>query len=805
MIWLISACILHSQIAWAISESVNAVGSVETVSSVDGMFEQLAPLTSALDESKVDLEEKVFALNFDSAEIVRFVTDEIGFQAYPGLLRSAHGTLISQSGNALDQGVLLAKLLNDAGYEARVVQGRLSMEDAQRLLMQMKGPSTWPSAWEESGQSRVESWVRQKSGGIPSDEALGAEFDRIVGESVAAHDTIRAQVEAIVDRGGSGSMVDRLVRESLDYFWVEHRLGPGDPWQSTHPAFAGAPPPSPEAQGYLADTIPANLQHRVRIAVKAETRSGGAIQVADLMTPWERPAANAAYRPQTIAVLPYNGQTADSNAYLETAATQAEMFALTWNEGLAPGAKVFTLEGDILPLDALSAAGGAFKRVSDKTSAATNALSGLGLSKAEQAEQAPAKRLERLWIEYSIIAPGGQVRTMQRHLLDLGEDGTRFVHQQPVSEQEWAPEARAALLQSRSLLAATGPVNPGWLTRALLDSASEGRATLRALEQRAAESDASIGPQILNGLDPLPDTRWIKYLFATHTSTGFGDSGVAYLHQPALVSFNHGVRKGQNGLRAYEQIDILFNARRVLELTGEGLISAPGTAALAGVMQTQAEYRQLQSRGAEIKNSAFQQLSGFAGEMLRISPTESAALAKSGMTPGALRAAERELSAGYALLVPRTSDVDYWWRIDPSTGTATGMGITSGGYGGVTVAEFLFVLGLVAGTLLMYIGFYNCFTGDDTGLALFCCLVDSWLTGIIVAAFAFVAAQATAAALLALEGTVAVGPGVTTLAAEYKLTEMVIAITNFILWDGGSAAISFTDFRIAACGTLTGT
>ncbi|MEM7053386.1 MAG: transglutaminase domain-containing protein [Pseudomonadota bacterium] len=795
-IWLTAIALLHSQFAWAVTQSSSAVNSIRTVSSVDELFEQIEPLRSALDDAQLELEETLFAMNFDAEEIVRFVTEDIYFQAYPGLLRGAAGTLISRSGNALDQSVLLAKLLKDAGAEARIVRGRLEPGDVQRLLSAMSGPSTWVSPWAEGGQNRVETLLSEQFNGTSLVEPVQADFDRILEKTTFAFEGIQPQVDAIVRNAHPRSIEAVLIEELQDYFWVEHRIGPGDAWQSAHPAFADAEPPSPEAVEYMADSIPAALQHRVRIEVKLERRMGSAVEQIALMSPWERPAANAAYLPQTIGVLPYNGSTADSNQYLEQAASKAELFVLTWNDSIAPGAQVFTLQGDTLPLDALSPAGEFIKQVSDRVTSAVDALSGIGLNDAERAEQEPAKRLGRMWIEYSIIAPGGQKRAMQRHLLDRAEDGSRFVHQQQVNEEHWLSEARAALLQSRSLLVATGPVNPAWLTRELLDSASEGRPTLQALERRVAQADPSIGPQILNGLDPLPDNRWLKYLFASHTATGFSETGAAYLHKPALVSFNHGVRSGAEGLRGYEQIDILFNARRVMEFTDEGLIRAPGAAAFAGVLETQVEHRQLMARGADQMDSAFVKLSDASSGMRRLSPSDRNALKELALAPGAQRAAERELAAGYALLIPSVDAADHWWRIDPETGTATGMAVTAGGYGGATVAEYLFVLGIGIGTLLMYYSFYKCYQ-DESGLALFCCLVDSWLTGIIVAAFAFLAAQLTAMGLLYLAGS--------TVATASAFDTMVIAIINFIFYDGASTAISFTDFRIAACGTITGT
>ena len=87
-----------------------------------------------LDHTQFDIAELGYTLDGDAEKIINFVQTEIGFEQYPGLLRGAQGTLLSRAGNALDQSVLLERLLLDAGYEAKINHGTLEGADAQRLL-----------------------------------------------------------------------------------------------------------------------------------------------------------------------------------------------------------------------------------------------------------------------------------------------------------------------------------------------------------------------------------------------------------------------------------------------------------------------------------------------------------------------------------------------------------------------------------------------------------------------------------------------------------------------------------------------
>src|SRR5690606_19333666 len=94
-------------------------------------------LRGYIDRSQFDLEALLDTLYYDEEEIIAFVRDNIYFEQYPGLLRGAQVTLSSRAGNALDQSLLLAQLLKDAGLDARIARGRLSVDEAEALLLKL--------------------------------------------------------------------------------------------------------------------------------------------------------------------------------------------------------------------------------------------------------------------------------------------------------------------------------------------------------------------------------------------------------------------------------------------------------------------------------------------------------------------------------------------------------------------------------------------------------------------------------------------------------------------------------------------
>lgn len=67
-------------------------------------------------------------------DIFRWIRDEIAFEPYSGSLRGPEGALTARSANAVDQSLLAAAMLQEAGYPHRFVTGRLAARDAEAIL-----------------------------------------------------------------------------------------------------------------------------------------------------------------------------------------------------------------------------------------------------------------------------------------------------------------------------------------------------------------------------------------------------------------------------------------------------------------------------------------------------------------------------------------------------------------------------------------------------------------------------------------------------------------------------------------------
>ena len=73
------------------------------------------------------------------------VATEVRFEPYTGIRRGAIGTAVAQSGNAIDQSLLLARLLRSLGYQVRFVEGTLDASAQAILLEGMYPPKIAPA------------------------------------------------------------------------------------------------------------------------------------------------------------------------------------------------------------------------------------------------------------------------------------------------------------------------------------------------------------------------------------------------------------------------------------------------------------------------------------------------------------------------------------------------------------------------------------------------------------------------------------------------------------------------------------
>lgn len=351
--------------------------------------------------------------DFELDPILNFVKQSIGYEDYDGSLRGIAGTLTSGAGNSLDQSLLLARLIKDIGYDARIVAGKL-------------GDESTASFFSESGSAGKLASI--------ADTTDWKELLAELGEQLSASPKLATGnlappgwLKKVDDLAGKlnqnlPNIVEAATPEKIEkqYFAVQYRDSASGPWATVHPAFIRDDAEvSFTPTDYFAHSIPEELQHRVTFQVNLDRRTGENRETVPVTPLFSFPTAleeslSFTYGSVPEGMLGLEEWTADS---VHNALMSSTSFIPQVNEGPVAGGLVFDMSGNTVPLDvAMSQYSALFTTVGDKLDSAANTLSQSTSNPDEPTEK--LRQTERVWLEITLRDPGGDTRRFVRTLAE---------------------------------------------------------------------------------------------------------------------------------------------------------------------------------------------------------------------------------------------------------------------------------------------------------------------------------------------------------------------------------------------------
>lgn len=689
-----------------VSAQGGSAGIEASLAAFDATADAFARVRATVPKAVHDLDALGLELAFEDPEAISAaVHAAVAYEPYAGVLRGPAGTWTGRAGNALDQALLLARLLVDAGYDAEVALAEIEDAAARDVL------ATTRAAAAPAGPD----WVA--AGVAPEDLVTdAAELDRAVVAAAAVVADLRADVAAtstwLADRVPFDPARDPVAESVLDdarsYAWVRYRLSSSDPWTALHPVFDAAPAwvGDLEAERTLAGVVPGDLTHRFRIEAFVERRVGSDVEVEPLFDPWERPVANLVGVPLTLGFAP-DGLDGDEPVALDLEAASAAtvFFAPTLETDLAPGAQLLDRLGNTLdPFAGASPAAGLFGTLGNLTNEATQGLGGDGL------------QISSVWFTFTFVRPDGTEVAHRRPLFDRVDPTDRAAGVVgPLAEMD----DRAlfdALAVTHTLLVSPTPVHAASAERVRLDAELAILGYQRDVWLAGVQGDAEVPTPSKDVADAMVLER-LTSTFAAFDAHPLPEGAVAVRHEPAMLV----VRTPLDGARAL--VDVVQNPRRVLRAGGD----PDRTAALqVGVWETATERVAAPAGSVAVHDTlgfmAVAEAAGVSWRTLGSGDVAPEAL------PGVARAAiADDLAAGYVVVAPeRLPDGALeatWWRVDPVTGVALGR---AGDGRGQAATEYTTVQYTVAGQLIgqsLNVAGYAACRGSGNGAG--CCLLDA--------------------------------------------------------------------------------
>ncbi len=721
---------------------LNAVQLKERLMKLDQVYQILQSIRDAIDRSQFDFEALLDSLNHDPEQISEYVRSQIAFQSYSGSLRGAFGTLLARSGNSLDQSLLAARLLKDAGYEARIKRATISELDARTLLQEMFKHG---KAEQEIGdKARILSAAKKlaKINQLPEDlvDSLLTPSDL---NSLELFQESHADAEALLKKLAStgDSLVPRdvsteLIKETRDYFWVEHRLASSKPWQILHPAISSKnfSPKLESSVTTYKDKIPAELSHRFTFQVFAEIKKGNNTSTTALTSPYGGPVPNLIGSPISYMNAPSNIDMDTTLEQVEEALGKADSFFPLIGNALAPGAMAFDLSGNIVPPDVMSSMmAGIVKTVGDKASTAASAISSLGSADSDDAANPPAS-LESQKFVMTLRAPDGTEEVFERVVYRRGES--------PIAPGELLARQWNFMLD-----------HGGWPDAYILDQSLAQTISTRPLFEIFLRKLAIPGEEVAMSPKEIKKFSglWTAHpaLFETFQRGAEKFQPLSYRHKPMLLGFSRSLPGSAQALAA---VDIVTNPRRSLSRDGKNFYLDTPAVLKSGVWETAAEHFIFQYPN-KTRNSAHLNL-----QMARRNETPTSILktpqklnSLTQLSAPAIRNLKNNLEQGYLTLVPESKPESLaWWRVNPHTGETVGVLPDGTGGDAPEYAIILKILSLLNFVIFGGVALNNCIMKQ--GSAKGCCFLNATaygatgaLVGSLVARWA--AASVTIAAI----------------------------------------------------------
>lgn len=676
---------------------------------------KLRQLKDNLDNTIFDDQELVIDLDFDADEIIAFVKQKVAFQAYDGLLRGVQGTLVSRAGNALDQSVLLAKLLGDAGFDARIVEGQLSTELAHQLIGSIQTAALPKHIGKSESFEQALAAFDPKS--VPAKDWANSQTQQ---RYLAVKNTLSTLLNDNKVKLKDIDVTAQFIQMAQAYFWVEYRLGASDPWQAAHPAFNNKQDLAVTPKGYFKGSVPEKYFHQVKIEAFIEQRIGDQLKTHSLMPAWEKPSANLFNVVITYSNQP-SGIKSNQQFDFQQIMDNTRFFSPVFN-GNPVGDQVFDMQGRLIDATAMkSAAGELFQTIGNKGLSAIEALN------EKKPGEAPLMALNAQWLQFTFTDPNGAEYVQKRYLYQANETQDIAI-------------AKTQLMAEYVLFNNTSEHSMAYLASVYLKLVQDSMPLFKASSNYVLNGNKKTQfPETLvtNGFELLAQYQWMN------NKPNSVKNIIRYRANSNMVGIKRGYISAE---KAFLAVDIINNKQNFIKQSAGNIFHTPQAAFEQGLWETASEWMPAKIMGLSDNDTDTIKITSAAQKqnlnlIFHHASNKDMSLINHifADNPHALSRINADIQMGYSVVVPEHKPKDLlmsgWWRINTMTGETLGM--TADG-GGQSLTEYSIEVTQTALSMVRAIGnLKQCNKIKQAG-AKVCCLMKAHInnvTGLAVGSF----------------------------------------------------------------------
>lgn len=494
-------------------------------------------------------------MDYDVEKIIDFMSNKIVYQAYDGILRGVEGTLIGRAGNAHDQALTLASMLNDADVEAQILVGKLNKEQTKELNQNIASP-LFPelAKIDKSKQPKILKSIFSKV--EAQKDVLEKKSLEIYAENEKIAQNIYNHIPKEALEKGKQAFEKELHQSTVSYRWVRYRNSPQEEWIEVHPAYDKAKQWKLSATAIEAGSVNPNDLQKLSIELFIENSDG---KKHSITGKWTAPSANLTGKPIAIELVSDALINSNADDNLTEQFEKSKYFFVKINNSLTQEGKVFDLKGEIYNYSILSNNG---KKIDAATDMFSNTLS-FGKNNKET-----IKSIKRIWLEFTTESPNLKDTTIIRNIFD----NNIIKKSQSIASK---------IIQRWDLdIATTTPMIQYYQNKTATKTIKEFK-VLSQFKNKLKNKEKFI--KIISSLANLNTSKlnFTRKLFNSFNQNDF----ISYMNTINILSLRHGMTNNS----IYNMTDIVSNQRLSFQKSNHKLLSDIKTSIKHGVWETNAE------------------------------------------------------------------------------------------------------------------------------------------------------------------------------------------------------------------------